>query len=684
MERWDAINIGVAIALDDGLIAPALLDCRDRGIADLAAGLGDLVTRTRAGKLRAPEIGEGTFTLSNLGMFDVTAFTAIITPPQVAILATARTVERPVVRDGEVVIRRVMTATLSSDHRVVDGVGAAGFLGTLKTLIEAPGRLGGGDGMTLLAGAAEVDITPPFPVDLLGYVRRPLAARSAYESLMATACVFRDDADGTTVVVIAADVVGLTTPMADRIRARVGELVGCDPAAVLLNSSHTHAAPWPGATIKLGGEFDDWTETELRYWDSIPDRYASAALEAVGRLAPARVSGGVGEAKGIAVNRRERTADGRTILGWNRDGVRDDSVVAIRVDGFEDAPLVTDAIATLVSFACHPVVIGPDYPGAGPDFVGPLAVAPSTTLLRPGSVTVFLQGAAGDALPLEAFRDDDGAAAWRPRTFGERLALEAAPRGRRRRIPWAVEIDRSDWGSVTPISLYRRRLADEQPPQALRTARRIVSLPLLELPSVADLERELEERRADLVARADRGRDADHDEPDPLSHLVAGDDARPGGGRRSRDRHRWRDLGGAHRRLRHRRCAGRDLRGDRDRRPRPVARARHDLRRLQPGQPGLCRHARRVPLRRVRAVRSRIVATASRRRSRRRSPGSSSGPRSSCCASCSRDLGPHVIRSTRPRVGDRRRRPRADRPARASSPTGVPTCRCATGASRRT
>jgi pyruvate dehydrogenase E2 component (dihydrolipoamide acetyltransferase) len=139
IERVDAINIGVAIALDDGLIAPALLDCRDRGVADLAAGLADLVARTRAGKLRAAEIGEGTFTLSNLGMFEVTAFTAIVTPPQVAILATARTVERAVVRDGEIVVRRVMTATLSSDHRVVDGVGAAGFLGTLKGLIEAPG-----------------------------------------------------------------------------------------------------------------------------------------------------------------------------------------------------------------------------------------------------------------------------------------------------------------------------------------------------------------------------------------------------------------------------------------------------------------------------------------------------------------------------------------------------------------
>ena len=139
VERWDAINIGVAIALDDGLIAPALLDCQARDVDDLARSLADLVGRTRAGRLRAPEVGEATFTLSNLGMFDVSQFTAIITPPQVAILATARTVERPVVRDGAVVVRRMMTATLSSDHRAVDGVGAARFLGTLKGLLEAPG-----------------------------------------------------------------------------------------------------------------------------------------------------------------------------------------------------------------------------------------------------------------------------------------------------------------------------------------------------------------------------------------------------------------------------------------------------------------------------------------------------------------------------------------------------------------
>ena len=133
-------------------------------------------------------------------------------------------------------------------------------------------------------------------------------------------------------------------------------------------------------------------------------------------------------------------------------------------------------------------MIGPDVAGAGPDFVGPLRSSVAN-LLRPGAVTVFLQGAAGDALPLEAFRDGESAMVAAD-VFGERLALETA-HALADADPWVVEIDHSDWGSVTPISLYRRRLADEQPPQPLRTARRIVSLPFLELPPAVDLEREL-------------------------------------------------------------------------------------------------------------------------------------------------------------------------------------------------
>lgn len=138
LEEAEAINIGIAIALDGGLIAPAVLDCRHRDVDELAMAIRDLVARARARKLRAPEIGEATFTLSNLGMFDVTAFTAIITPPQVAILATAKTEPRPVVRNGAIVVRQVLTATLSSDHRVTDGVAAARFLSTMKGHLESP------------------------------------------------------------------------------------------------------------------------------------------------------------------------------------------------------------------------------------------------------------------------------------------------------------------------------------------------------------------------------------------------------------------------------------------------------------------------------------------------------------------------------------------------------------------
>jgi pyruvate dehydrogenase E2 component (dihydrolipoamide acetyltransferase) len=138
LEQVDAVNIGVAIDLGDGgLIAPALLACEQKSVTEIAADLRDLVARTRAGRLKAPEISEGTFTLTNLGMLGVTQFTAIITPPQVSTLATGVTESRPVVRDGQVVVRRLMTATLSSDHRAVDGAGAARLLADLQSRLDA-------------------------------------------------------------------------------------------------------------------------------------------------------------------------------------------------------------------------------------------------------------------------------------------------------------------------------------------------------------------------------------------------------------------------------------------------------------------------------------------------------------------------------------------------------------------
>ncbi len=138
LERVDQINIGIAIAIPDGLIAPALLDCGSKDLATISSELRDLVARTKANKLKPAEFADATFTLSNLGSFPVTQFTAIVTPPQIAILATGRSEQRAVVRDGAVVARQMLTATLSADHRAVDGALVAAFLGDLKSRLESP------------------------------------------------------------------------------------------------------------------------------------------------------------------------------------------------------------------------------------------------------------------------------------------------------------------------------------------------------------------------------------------------------------------------------------------------------------------------------------------------------------------------------------------------------------------
>lgn len=141
LERPDVVNLGVAVALDDGLIAPALLGADSLSLTETTSALADLVGRARAKRLRPQEASDGTFTLSNLGMFDVSRFTAIIVPPQVAILATGRTVQRPTVVEGEIVPRPVLAATVSADHRAVDGADVAAFLETFKRLLAAPEEL---------------------------------------------------------------------------------------------------------------------------------------------------------------------------------------------------------------------------------------------------------------------------------------------------------------------------------------------------------------------------------------------------------------------------------------------------------------------------------------------------------------------------------------------------------------
>lgn len=132
------VNLGIAVAIPDGLIVPVLRGVDQLSLRDIRTRSTDLVERARAQRLRKEESTEATFTITSLGVFGIREFSAIINPPEVAILAIGAAEPRPVVRDGQIVARTMMTVTLSADHRVVDGATAADFLRTLKESLEEP------------------------------------------------------------------------------------------------------------------------------------------------------------------------------------------------------------------------------------------------------------------------------------------------------------------------------------------------------------------------------------------------------------------------------------------------------------------------------------------------------------------------------------------------------------------
>ncbi len=132
------VHIGVAVALEQGLIVPIVRNADQRGILDIARETQRLAEAAREGKIRPEEFSGGTFTVSNLGMFDVDSFTAVINPPESAILAVGSITPTPAVVDGQVVVRNRMKVTLSSDHRAIDGAIAARFLQEVKRLLEEP------------------------------------------------------------------------------------------------------------------------------------------------------------------------------------------------------------------------------------------------------------------------------------------------------------------------------------------------------------------------------------------------------------------------------------------------------------------------------------------------------------------------------------------------------------------
>ncbi len=136
MVQYTHADIAIAVATDNGLIAPIVRSADLKALPDIARTTADLTERAKRGALKRAEISGGTFTISNLGMFGLNSFDAIINPPQVAILAVGSAQERIVARNGAPVVAQMMTLTLSADHRVVDGAMAAAFLATLAGLVQ--------------------------------------------------------------------------------------------------------------------------------------------------------------------------------------------------------------------------------------------------------------------------------------------------------------------------------------------------------------------------------------------------------------------------------------------------------------------------------------------------------------------------------------------------------------------
>src|SRR5579883_232473 len=138
---WQRADIAMAVALDDGLITPIIRGADLKGLQQIAAETKDLAQRARAGKLKLEEFQGGTFSISNLGMYGVREFAAVINPPHGCILAVGAGAPRPVVKNGQLAVATVMTCTLSCDHRAVDGAVGAQFLAAFKRLIDEPARM---------------------------------------------------------------------------------------------------------------------------------------------------------------------------------------------------------------------------------------------------------------------------------------------------------------------------------------------------------------------------------------------------------------------------------------------------------------------------------------------------------------------------------------------------------------
>jgi neutral ceramidase len=345
--------------------------------------------------------------------------------------------------------------------------------------------------VTFLAGAAATDVDPPLGLPLVGVVRRHEPARERLGRLEVTAAAF--ERDSARAVLCGVDTLAIQSPEVDAIRDRVAAATGAPRAGVLLNWNHTHHAP-PGGRSVYGsfGERDPEPGPDvLAYVERLHEAIVETCARAFEQLEEASVRWGLGRAD-LAVNRRQRDEDGRVRkIGWNPDGLVDRSVPvlqSVRRDG--------SAIATVVGYGAHTVTTGVAFPGYSPDYPGWLR---ETVRLVTGGECVYLQGAAGNVMPLVGFDDDLRS----PVETGRRLGLEAL-HAIADRPGWPVRLVQTGFGSATPLELFRYAPVDGEEP-ALAAVEEEVDFPLLPLPTPAGIAAEVEQAERALAEAEARG-----------------------------------------------------------------------------------------------------------------------------------------------------------------------------------
>ena len=340
--------------------------------------------------------------------------------------------------------------------------------------------------LTLTAGVARADITPPVGFRMSGFIRRIEPSVGIESPLLATVLVLADEQ--TKIVIFDCDLVGLDLPLVNKIRQAVADRVGTPTSHVSVAVTHTHTGPCTGRGNIGGPHHASPRPGEIEaldaYIENLVGQLAGIAGLADSTRRPARVATGRGKAA-VAINREELAEDGVVVVGRNPDGPTDHTVDVVRVDDLDGNP-----IAVLTGYAAHPVVMGWSNLLLSPDFPGVVRrIVEQVT----GATCLYLTGAAGNQALLSFLQDDWG----EQERVGGIVGCEAA------KVFFEIEtrpheVVRDRGTSISPAALYHKEFRDGPSHQILKAATRQVSVPLQPLPTLEKAEANLAEFSANV------------------------------------------------------------------------------------------------------------------------------------------------------------------------------------------